>query len=280
MLSFQNIFYVIPILDHSAQQCALHRASGTDCAFFAYVVILVQVLRLFQMANRANLWCCYVLSFVCERGGERCYYGATEIRNGRSAQAACEVRLRYHRTHPLKWIRLAVENTLQIQALCTLTKKNALAQEAIHTARALEDWETDVRGACWSGPYMGPAWRAGAAAVRRATSGLSGQQARQAVFDYAATLDEKEPLCRHLAGEPFSGAQQPPYVLPQQKRPPRPSGTPGNKRRRRMRIRDPSFAKSAKEKRLHRGQHPQERRKEENKKRQPSRRKKRQAADA
>ena len=223
------------------------------------------------MARTSNLWCCYLLSFRTDRGVERKYYGATEMRGNRSAQEACTVRKRYHATHPLKWVRSAVAYSLDIQPLEALTELNALAQEALLTARALEDSEDSVRGACWSGPYMSAAWRDSAAAVREATWGLSGQLARQALLRHAKTLAEDHPLRRHLAGEPFSGAKQPARALPQLGRKTR--SVSGHKKRMRLREKSRTFKGSEKEKRLHRGIEPEQRRAAENQKRQPLRRK-------
>ena len=223
------------------------------------------------LARAFMMWCCYLLSFRTDRGAERKYYGTTEMRGGRSAQEACKLRKQYHATHPLKWVRQAVADSLVIQPLEALTELNALAQEALLTARALEDSEDSVRGACWSGPYMSAAWRGSAAAVREATCGLSGQRARQALLNHANSLAEDHPLRRHLAGEPFSGAKQPARELPRLGR--RTRSASGHQKRMRLREQSRTFKGSEKEKRLHRGVDPEERRTEENKKRQPLRRK-------
>ena len=226
---------------------------------------------LVHMARTSTLWCCYLLSFRTARGEERRYYGATELRGQSSAQQACEVRKQYHATHPLKWVRNAVAYSLQIKPLDVLTELNALAQEALLTAQALEGSEDSVRGACWSGPYMSAAWRDSAAAVRETTWGLSGQRARQALLSYAHTLAEEHPLRRHLAGEPFSGAKQPARTLPKLGR--KTLSASGHQKRMRLREKSRIFKGSAKEKRLHRGIDPEQRRAAENEKRQPLRRK-------
>ena len=177
----------------------------------------------------------------------------------------------YHKTRPLKCLSEAVASSMSIEPLRTLQEKNALAQEALDTARALRGDRT-ARGACWSGPYLSAPWRASAAAVRRAAAGLSGQQARQAVLKHAARLPKDEPLCQHLAGEPFSGAKRPLQKLPAA-RLSRASGTAGNVIRARLRRTVKGFKGSKRERELHRGKDPEARRTDENAKRQPLRRK-------
>ena len=202
------------------------------------------------------------------------YFGTTELRNGGSAEDACKLRLWYHKTFPLTWLRAAVSSSMKIEALDTLTKPNALAQEALYVARALGGEKKNVRGACWSGPYLSFAWRSSAAAVRRVSRELVGQAARQAVLNFARTLSDKEGLVRHLSGEPFSGASQSRQKIPETMRRTS-SGTRGNKMRKRKRRVDPTFAGSSRERRSHRGVNPKARRAAEDKRRQPKRRKRR-----
>ena len=211
-------------------------------------------------------WHLVLLSSNTDRGVAKSYYGITGLRHGQSAAEACANRKRNHKSYPLKWVCRAVASTLSIQPLETLCHRNALAQEAIHTARALVGNADGVRGACWSGPDTGAPWRASAAAVRRATKGLSGQEARQAFLTYVSTLSEEEPLWRHMAGQPFAGARSSKQKLPQGPR--RASGTPGHLWRRTLGKMPKSDAK-----RLHRGSDPKAKRAAENKKRQPLRRK-------
>jgi hypothetical protein len=188
---------------------------------------------LVQAEAMPSTWCCYLLTFTTTAGKQRSYYGTTEVYQGQTPADACEKRLRYHRTRPKKWMRHALATSLAIEHLDTFCEQNALAQEALYTARALAK-ATAVRGACWSGPYMSDKWRGATAALRRATAGLSGQVARQAVLAYGRTLPETDPLRQHLDGHPFSGAPEPRVALPQH-RPTGRSGTAGNTMRKRFR---------------------------------------------
>ena len=223
------------------------------------------------MANYSDFFACHLLEFTTDRGQKRSYYGTTQLLVGQTASEACAVRLKYHKTRPLKCLQKAVASSMSIEPLRTLQEKNALAQEALDTARALQG-DLTVRGACWSGPYLSAPWRASAAAVRRAAAGLSGQQARQAVLKHAAMLPKDEPLCQHLAGEPFSGAKRPLQKLRAAKLS-RASGTAGNVIRKRLRRTVKGFKGSDRERQLHRGKDPEARRTAENEKRQPLRRK-------
>lgn len=144
---------------------------------------------------------CYLLTYAMAGGRKRRYWGMTELLGTEDQDEACEVRLRNHIRRPLLCNKGAVTSTMVIVPQGpVLTEKNCLAQEAIFAATAAaSDWT--ARGACFSSPTLGPALRAAVQHVVRATRGLGGQEARRAVIDFAASLDEGHPLVRHLGGQ-------------------------------------------------------------------------------
>ena len=160
----------------------------------------------------------YLLRFQTDRGEPREYFGTTEIWQNQSLIEACSHRLRYHKSKPLTWMRNTVASTLDIAPVGSFSKFNALAREALCIAATWAKKERSVRGACWSGRFVGGFSIVSAMAVRCATKGLSGQAARRALLKHARTFSEQELLRRHLDGLPFSGAKLPRTTLPPTRR--------------------------------------------------------------
>lgn len=218
------------------------------------------------MAGAGGRWTCYVLSFTTQAGKHREYHGMTELLGPQSAEDACEVRLRNHKKRPVECLEFAVVSTLEIHPVGSVLTavKNCRAQEAINTVRALEA-DSSARGACWSCKRIGGFLSNAAAQVRKAIKGLDGQAARQAVQQYASTLDSAHPLQRHLAGLSYRDVPRSDVPLPKTKKSSGGRGKPGNQTRRRQLAMKEYARNSDKHKRLHYGTDPDSKRQEETK---------------
>ena len=81
---------------------------------------------------------------------------------------------------------------------------DALVQEAIMAAAALEDGQGPSRGGPWAHPHLGDTGRAEAKAVSRiAGRASSPAQARADVLEYAMSLDEGSYLRMHCMDQQF-----------------------------------------------------------------------------
>ena len=136
----------------------------------------------FSQANMAlSKHTCYELEFKDQWGHQKIYHGTTEVLPHQTPTEACGVRLRHHKSKPLQCLLSCVWDTAKIQPCGrTLSLANALAQEAIKTARALID-DTTTRGACYSCKELNGFLRNSACMVRRTVGKLEGQAARDAV---------------------------------------------------------------------------------------------------
>ena len=98
----------------------------------------------------ARRFTCYVLNFVTVDREPHEYYGETELIGPQDQNEACQVRLEYHFLKPLGCMAIGVADSFEITPLGRpLSEVNAFLQEAINTARALND-DSSVRGACYS----------------------------------------------------------------------------------------------------------------------------------
>ena len=212
----------------------------------------------------------YRLCFKTQWSKEKEYYGITEARGSQSPQQAMMIRQKHHLERPLQWMQDGVSSTFAMEVMGpTLSKTNALAEEVILTARALEHSSSSSRGACWSYLRLGAAGRETAKKVRRRVRGFSGQSARQAVLDFAGTLEEEHPLRCHLEDRPYktSAKKTPPKVKLVTNFARRSSGGTGNQKRKKALKKGKYTAGSDEHRRLHRGVDPTARRQEETAKR-------------
>lgn len=174
-------------------------------------------------------WTCYKLEFVTEWGKQRVYWGITELRGQQDQNDACRIRRKFHIDRPLECIKTGVQSTFALRPVGrVMTQSNCLAQEAINVAVALGN-DSTARGACYSCVRLGTFLQNNALRIRRLVKHLQGQDARDAVFKYAADLDESHPLRKHLAGELYATSKDKTAVkvdLPQKVRSGR-SGKPG-----------------------------------------------------
>ena len=211
---------------------------------------------------------CYILNFVTAGGRRRCYYGLTKILRNQTQQDACNKRLEHHIGRPLTCLQSVVWDSAEITPLGrSMTKDNALAQEAIYTAVALEG-DTTARGAFFSCKDLNVFLRNSALMIRRATKGLEGQAARDAVLAYAKTLDEAHPLRKHLADETYRETvgqrdRMPPWTTR--------SGTSGSRVRAAQLLRGDYKAGDDRHRRLKRGRDPAATVRAENERRQKPR---------
>ena len=149
------------------------------------------------------LACVYLLAATCyieHQDQNRRYYGVHKVNANQTPVTASACRLSYHKSHPVTWMKHAIPDTMNITPLghC-MTLKNALAEEAILTARAFVDGGDDVRGGPWSGPHVGSVGRSEMAAVRRvANREDDAAAARVAVLSHGDTIADASPLKRHL----------------------------------------------------------------------------------
>ena len=150
---------------------------------------------------------CYRLDYVTWWGSRKTYWGSTQLRGSQDQQRAANVRLRGHLERPLECMSTGVRDTFTIAPQGpVLCERNCLAQEAIYVALALEQ-DSSARGALFSCVKVGRALQNTAANIRKCIAGLGPQAAREAVIRYASNLNKGHPLCRHLAGEPFTAPQ-------------------------------------------------------------------------
>ena len=213
-----------------------------------------QVSPLGAMARR---FICYVMrSFTFDRE-HREYYGETEMLGSQNPDEACQVRKKYHLSHPLGCMARCVGDSFDTRPLGRpLPQENALLQEAINTARALEE-DSAVRGACYScEKHLGSFLRNSAHQVFRVCKNLrEGQAARDALKKYVSQLESSHPLAKHVAGAPYKDPDPKKITLPTRCAKSR-SGPPGN------RTRDGQLAKKlykpgdATHRRLKRGPNP------------------------
>lgn len=209
---------------------------------------------------------CYVLELQDKWGHRKNYHGTTEVLPHQTSPEACGVRLRHHKSKPLQCLLSCVWDTAKIQPCGrTLSLANALAQEAINTARALRD-DTTARGACYSCKELNGFLRNSACMVRRTVGKQEGQAARDAVTRYSETLHQDHPLRKHLMNEKYSkkvGTWQrmPPQLVQSLTRR---SGRPGCYTRKRQ-IDKGKYKRGDKvHVRLKRGRNPMKSRKKEN----------------
>ena len=135
------------------------------------------------------LACVYLLTAVLVLHGERVvrrYYGIFKMRSGQTRESARQRREKAHLERPVKWLRGCDPWTLKMDAVGhPMGVQDALLQEAILTAQALDDDEGPVRGGPWANPYMGSLGREEAAKVRRlAARASSPAEAREQVLEY------------------------------------------------------------------------------------------------
>lgn len=165
--------------------------------------------------NMARRFTCYVLRFVTFAREHREYYGVTELRRSQDQDEACQVRKKYHLLKPLGCMARGVADSFEIRPLGRpLSEENALLQEAILTATAMED-DSSVRGACYScEKHLGSFLRNLDHHVFRVCKNLEGQAARDAVKAYVSKLDSSHPLAKHVAGAPYKDADPKKIALP------------------------------------------------------------------
>jgi hypothetical protein len=163
----------------------------------------------------ARKFTCYVLRFVTFDREHREYYGETEMVRSQDQDEACQVRKKYHLLKPLGCMARGVPESFEIWPLGRpLSEENVLLQEAILTARALED-DSSARGACYScGQHLGSFLRNSAHQVFRVCRNLEGQAARDALKRYVSKLDSSHPLSKHVAGAPYKDADPKKITLP------------------------------------------------------------------
>ena len=146
---------------------------------------------------------CYALRCLTEWNKPKVYFGMTEVRPGQTKRQAGDVRLRYHVSHPLKCMSGTVVASFCLEPLGHLmTKENCFLQEAINTAIALHH-DSTARGACYSCEKLCAFRRESAAQVRKVVVGKGGQEARDALKRYVATLEKQHPVSRHVRGQMY-----------------------------------------------------------------------------
>ena len=165
--------------------------------------------------------CVYLLTATCLVNhvlSERRYFGIFPIYRNQSRESARQARERRHLEQPVAWLRSARPETMVMRAIGRLMDvPSALAEEAIQTARHLVDGGPPVRGGPWAHPKLGNRGLREAAQVRRicARAG-SPQEARDAVLQYAQSLDDDSYLKRHCAHLSFNrDSAQPSNPLPE-----------------------------------------------------------------
>ena len=148
------------------------------------------------------LACVYLMLGTCLVHGEkvvRRYYGIFKMRSNQTRESARRRREESHWQRPVKWLRGADPWSLRMEGVGhPMNERDALIQEAILTARGLDDGGGPVRGGPWSNPHMGNTSRDEAAKVKRlAANAESPAEARRNVLEYAESLDDDSYLRRH-----------------------------------------------------------------------------------
>ena len=155
------------------------------------------------------LACVYRVSATCSTnsGQElREYWGVFKVLANQTRESAWAARLRDHKTRPVVWLGAADVDSIKLTAIGhVMTVENALAEEAIQAAQALGDHRVPSRGGPWSHPKLGQKGFAESAAVRRlANRAPTPAAAREAVLEYARTLDADSYLYRHCLDLSFN----------------------------------------------------------------------------
>ena len=155
------------------------------------------------------LACCYLLTAtVLLPNGvreQRRYYGIFKVKANQTRTSAAAKRLERRIATPVKWLRLAIANTMQIHPIGhVMSLEEALTQEAVFVAQALNQGGQPCRGGPWSCPHVGAQGRKEAAEVRRlAARAPDAAAARASVIAYARELSEKSYLRKHIEDKSF-----------------------------------------------------------------------------
>ena len=160
------------------------------------------------LASSNMLACVYLMTGMCLVHGVRewrRYWGIYKIRANQTRESARSRRFKNHVTRPVAWLKNCDASTMRMEAVGhPMGLADALVQEAIMAAAALEDGQGPSRGGPWAHPHLGDTGRAEAKAVSRiAGRASSPAQARADVLEYAMSLDENSYLRMHCMDQQF-----------------------------------------------------------------------------
>ena len=154
------------------------------------------------------LACVYLITGIClVHGVKECrrYFGIFKIRANQTRESARLRRYQSHIERPVAWLKNCDASSMVMEAVGhPMRLADALVQEAIMIAAALEDGQGPVRGGPWAHPHLGENGRAEARAVGRlAGRAATPADARAAVLEYAMNLDEDSYLRMHCLDQQF-----------------------------------------------------------------------------
>ena len=154
------------------------------------------------------LACVYLMTGICLVHGVkefRRYWGIFKIRAHQTRESARLRRFQSHIERPVAWLRNCDKDSLRMEAVGhPMRLADALVQEAIMAAAALEDGSGPSRGGPWAHPHFGEKGRAEAKKVARiAGRAPTIAQARADVLEYALSLDDDSFLRMHCLDQKF-----------------------------------------------------------------------------
>ena len=162
---------------------------------------------------------CYVVTaFVLAEAGRelRQYFGICKVYANQSVKSALASRRKRHLARPVRWLA-ALDPTTFVLKQCghEMTLENALAEEAILTACALQSKGAKSRGGPWAHQKIRKASRLEAKRVHAIwRKAATGAKARELVHEYAAQLPADSYLRLHLANESFNKDTAAPQMGP------------------------------------------------------------------